>query len=604
MKKKVKSYLSMLLAGTLVFGCLTGCGQQNNEPSKTEQSETKQTTQDSETQVSTETDSVEGPITTEPITISILTGRQANTTNDAEDLWFFKYLEYWLAEQGYNVTLDVQQTLEADQQISLLLGSNTLPDLIWGLTLTPSNAVVYGQEEEMLLDWAPYINEKTMPNLWRELQSDMDALAASTCPDGGVYSLPNLGERTYGASNLTYGMNDRIFVNETWMEECGVSMPTNIDEFLNMLRAFKEQIQLDGEEEVIPLLSDYYFFEKFLWICLGYYGSTNGWNEQYGTEIAIKDGEVTLPAYNKEDYKTFIEIMKTCLDEGLISQDYFTMDSTTMAGLSKTGVNGVACGWTLSNIPDYHEWVSIPPFTIGDNDELAISVDPTYSLGKMWASADVEYPEVIALIVDYIYSPEGAYLYEYGPQEGKDPLNMLDGWYVNDEDQFMTKTVADGTYENFGWYITQFIHSMDSIGKLSLGKKVANEIAGIEITETPYVVKDVITGEDITVVMKKDYTDDSEASRWRLVNTKASEPYVTAIKIPTVYMSEEDSLAVADQRLIIENYIKAESAKFITGIRPLSELDDFNKELKDLGVEDYINTYREALSAYMDSYFK
>lgn len=600
MRKKVKSWLSMLLAGTMVMGCLAGCGQkeEKTQESKSEQSKTEQS------QASSSTEEKE-PAKSEPITISILTSRHENATNDAEDIWFFQYLEYWLAQQGYDVTIDVEQTLEADQQISLRLGTDTLPDLIWGIALTPANAVVYGQTEGMLLDWTPYINEETMPNFWTQVQNDMDALAASTLPNGAIYSVLNLGERTYGGNALCYGMNDRMFINEKWLKQCNLEMPTNIDQFLDMLRAFKNEIKLEGDQEVIPLLSNSNFFEKFLWIGLGYYGSYDAWKEIYGTEIAIKDGEITMGAYNKEDYRTFIEIMKTCYDEGLISKDYFTMDTTTKEGLSKSGVSGVDCDWTLGSVPDFHDWVGLSPFTIGDNDEVAISVSPSYGTGKLWASAKTEHPEVLALIVDYLYSPEGAMLYEAGPQEGQDPLGILDGWHINKEgNDITTKLVENGTYENMGLYITQFVHSVDSVGILPLAKSEYKRIAGIEVLDEPYVVKDVITGEDIVGKKKDPYTADTAAARWRTENSKASEPYVTAIRLPVTFMSEEDSLEAADKKIVLEEHIKAESAKFITGVRPLSEIDAFNEELKTMGIEDYINIYKEAYSSYMNSYFK
>jgi len=599
MRKNLKRWLSTFLAGILVMGCLAGCGPTNTNTS-TEENQTQQSGGDQTTQEAPETNPV-----SEPITISILTSRQSGATNDAEDIWFFRYLEYWLAQQGYDVTIKVEQTMEPEQQISLRLGTDTLPDLIWGITLTESNAVLYGQEDGMLLDWAPYVNEQTMPNLWNELQNNMDALVASTCPNGAVYTIPTLSERTYGGNTLTYGMNDRMFINEKWLKECDLDMPTNIDDFLDMLRAFKNEIKLEGDQEVIPLLSNANFFQKFLWVGLGYYGSTNGWSEIYGTEIAIKDGEITLGAYNKEDYRTFIEIMKTCYDEGLISKDYFTMDGTTKAALSKSGVSGVDCDWTLGNVPDFHDWVGLSPFAIGDNDQIAISVDPAYKTGMLWASADTEHPEVLALIVDYLYSAEGARLYQYGPQKGQDPLNMVDGWYLNAEGTDITTTLVEkGTYETMAEYLVGDIHSADSIGAMSLAKRELKKLAGLEVTDEPYTVKDVITGQEINGMVVDPYTADTAACRWRQENSKASEPYVTIIKLPAVYLSEEDSLEAADKKIVLEEHIKAESAKFITGERPLSEIDDFNDELKKMGIEDYINIYKEAYSAFMDSYFK
>lgn len=603
MKKKMKRYLSLLLACGLMTLSLAGCGQSNENQSSEKQTIEAQSQASSHadtTASSSETENVKQPVTTEPITISIMTKRHSNATNNAEDIWFFQYLEYWLGEQGYDVTIEVQQTTEPDQQISLMLGTDSLPDLVWGIELSTSNAVVYGAEESMILDWTPYINEETMPNLCRELESDPDALMANTCLDGAVYGIPFLNTRNYGSASLNYGVADRMYVNTKWLEECKLEIPTNIDEFLDMLRIFKSEITLESGDEVIPLLSLDNFFEKYLWMCLGYYGGTLA---KYGSSAVIKDGEVTFPVYT-EDYRTFIEIMKTCYEEGLISQDHFTMDKTTMRGFTKAGISGVVCDYTLANVPDFINWIEIPPFVIGDNDEIAISLNVTYRVGSLWASADTEYPEVLALIADYLYSPEGATFYLYGPQEGEDPLGVLDGWYLNEDGKVTTKLVEDGTFDSMELYARQYVRSWDEVGKPTLASFYVNELCGVDGDITEYKITDHITGEEIVGLKKDEYTHDDADGHWRLVSKDAVESFLTLIKLPQVYMTVEDALTVSELNTVLQEHVTSESAKFITGIRPISEIDKFFEELKSMGMEEYISLYKEAYSTYMDSVFK
>jgi hypothetical protein len=51
----------------------------------------------------------------------------------------------------------------------------------------------------------------------------------------------------------------------------------------------------------------------------------------------------------------------------------------------------------------------------------------------------------------------------------------------------------------------------------------------------------------------------------------------------------------------VKQWINQETAKFITGVRPLSEVDTFFNELKGFGVEEYIETYREAYKTFMEN---
>jgi len=78
---------------------------------------------------------------------------------------------------------------------------------------------------------------------------------------------------------------------------------------------------------------------------------------------------------------------------------------------------------------------------------------------------------------------------------------------------------------------------------------------------------------------------------------------ITTVKLPSVYMTEEEALEAVDLQTVIYDYVVAESAKFITGLRPLDEIDDFQEELKKLGVEKYVQMYRDAYKTYMDSVF-
>ena len=68
-------------------------------------------------------------------------------------------------------------------------------------------------------------------------------------------------------------------------------------------------------------------------------------------------------------------------------------------------------------------------------------------------------------------------------------------------------------------------------------------------------------------------------------------------------MSEDDALTASDLLSVLKNHIESETAKFVTGIRPLSELDAFMAELEALGVKEYIALYEEAYAPFMDSIY-
>lgn len=543
-------------------------------------------------------------LTTEPINISILTTRQSHAVTDVDSLWFFKYLEWWLKDQGYDATVTVQQTMEPAQQIPLLLGTDSLPDLIWGIALENNNAVTFGQADGIILDWAPYLNEETMPNMMRLFKNDPSALAASTCNDGGVYSLPYFVDRGWGQAAGNQCSYVKLFINTEWLKAVNMENPDTIEEFIDVLRAFKKEIKVEGQE-VIPAVSVGNLLEQYLWANLGYYSGAAG---KYGTNFCIKNGEVWYPAFS-EDYETFIKIMNTLYTEKLISEDHFTYDQTTVRGITKAGAAGVAGDYGMTNVPDYTQWTQMKAFPIGETTkEVYATVNPTYTVGKIWASASTKHPEVLAQLMDYVYSPEGSVLHYYGPQKGQDPLGILSGWYYDENGVIMSEESIKSAKEkgqdvdHLTWgtdYVYPTLYTVNTIDYT----RYAKVMAGLDSTLKTEIMKDAVTGQDVEIVWKVDYVPDNADGYLRHDAVNVWGDHITTVKLPAVYMTEDEALEAADLKIVLNDYVTAESAKFITGLRPLDEIDDFQEELKKLGADKYVQMYRDAYKTYMDSIF-
>lgn len=277
-----------------------------------------------------------------PVTLDIVVNRHPEALTAADEIWYFKYMEYWFEQQGYDVTINVQDS-NSKSQVNLMLDSNSMPDIVWGHSMSNAEVVRYGVEEGMLLDWTPYLTEELMPNLLAQYEKNPSMRAAETAPDGGIYGLPYITPYPY---STIPGMVNRMFVRQSWLQEVDLDMPTTEQEFLDMLRAFKS-VQRPGKR-TYPIISDDGFLEKYLWTCLGYYG-TDG--TRFGTEFMIKDGQVELPAYT-EDYRHFVTLMHTMYSEGLLPNDYFTMMDGQAEARINDGSTGVHGWFTLQYVGD------------------------------------------------------------------------------------------------------------------------------------------------------------------------------------------------------------------------------------------------------------
>ncbi len=532
----------------------------------------------------------------EKVTVSLLTTRNSTATNDIEDVWFFKYLA-----QKMNVDFELEQTLETDQRISLMFASDSVPDLVWGIRLSNNDVMVYGMQEGMLLNWKDLITPELMPNTYQAMQDYPDAFTASTAPDGNIYTLPMITGSSYYTNTGTFSAAIRMYINKDWMDACGITeIPTTLDEYLEVLRTFKEKDPMGLGENNIPLIGNQEKDKTFVWNALGFHGTAT---QAYGTSFDLKDNQLVLPCYT-EEAKEFITFYNTLYNEGLISPDYFTLDQTAARGLMASGVCGVLGDSTLTAIGDaWPSWVALSPLTSDVNDVAVAAFNPGYSVGQLYASAYTEHPEVLARIVDYMYSDEGALYYNYGPMKGtEETLGMVDGWYYDENNRITTDKVVNGEFTDISEYAYQYIKSYSSApGRFDHYSQTAAAMAGIEFPGKEMTIVDKLTGAEIPSLIMDVYTDDNNDGHWRITQSEAMIDHLTAVRLPDVYLTAEQNQRVADLSTVINDYVTAESAKFIVGTRPLSELDAYFEELKSLGIEEYIAIYQEAYAPFLET---
>lgn len=532
----------------------------------------------------------------EKVTVSLLTTRNSTATNDIEDVWFFKYLA-----QKMNVDFELEQTLETDQRISLMFASDSVPDLVWGIGLSNNDVMVYGVQEGMLLNWKDLITPELMPNTYQAMQDYPDAFTASTAPDGNIYTLPMITGSSYYANTGSFSAAIRMYINKDWMDACGITeIPTTLDEYLEVLRTFKEKDPMGLGENNIPLIGNQEKDKTFVWNALGFHGTAT---QAYGTSFDLKDNQLVLPCYT-EEAKEFITFYNTLYNEGLISPDYFTLDQTAARGLMASGVCGVLGDSTLAAIGDaWSSWIALSPLTSDVNDVAVAAFNPGYSVGQLYASAYTEHPEVLARIVDYMYSDEGALYYFYGPMKGtEETLGMVDGWYYDENNRITTDKVVNGEFTDISEYAYQYIKSYSSApGRFDHYSQTAAAMAGIEFPGKEMTIVDKLTGAEIPSLIMGVYTDDNNDGHWRITQSEAMIDHLTAVRLPDVYLTAEQNQRVADLSTVINDYVTAESAKFIVGTRPLSELDAYFEELKSLGIEEYIAIYQEAYAPFLET---
>lgn len=143
-------------------------------------------------------------------------------------------------ENRFGIKLDctVYEQEEWPTQLSLMMASDELPDLIIHASISQTDANSYGEEGYFLP-----INEylEYMPNLTAVMEEYPQYKAVITAPDGNIYGLPRLE----AGDGVEVGLANRQWIKQTWLDNLGLDYPETVEDFYNVLKAFKEEDAVD-----------------------------------------------------------------------------------------------------------------------------------------------------------------------------------------------------------------------------------------------------------------------------------------------------------------------------------------------------------------------
>ena len=546
----------------------------------------------------------------EKLTVTVASAVRSDSYKVPEETWFWVW-----SELATGIDFDVRQiTYEArEEQKNLMFASDNLPDVLLAMSLSTGDIMRYGVAEGQLLDLAPYITEETMPYLYQWFEKYPVMKATATTPDGAIYSLPftNLNSDYIGSQETNSYNQDwlrevypELPAQHTtreefyaWSEAAGKVLPKTVDEFVELLRAFKK-----NHPDSTPLAGVADENNPLSYI-LNAYGFLTESNNDYGAQVAIKDGEVVLPALH-EDFFPFLQTVKTLYDEGLIASDFFTADKLLVDSQIMDNKSGViAAGSIYGRLPlpeDYHKWDALWPLTSEYSETMQVKESSRYNVGGACLSAKLEgQDEKIKAILNYLdffYSELGCYYLWCGPINGSpDTLGMVRGFFYDlEKGAKVFPDVISGEYEN----------SIKFVCGIGFGNSSAFGNRSHSITDEKYSTMMIllqhlqgVPDEEINfVALAYDHGD----NYGRMCSEVRVLPSVVEGYPKIVYYSEDDQETIDEVILMLDPYIESEVAKFITGATELTE-ENFKKFVDGAevyGASDLIEIYQAAWEAY------
>lgn len=507
-----------------------------------------------------------------------------NETNGADmtNSWITAYIK---KHTGITLEWEMIPTSAKDEQLNLLMLGDDLPDILFAFNLGTSSMIRYGSAEKQLLDMAPYINEETMPALTYILSLYPEWKTAISTAEGSIYSLPRL----FGNTSLQ--TQNQGYINQAWLAQNGFEMPKTLDELNTVLYAFKA-----ANPKSTPLGGGAANYDPRSYIlnAFGFVNAAKG--NSLGLGPAVSDNKAVIPVM-EDKYFDFLKLMNQYYKDGIINEEFFTMTEDLIKAqfaAETTLYIGDRPTYFNTNDANYH---SVYPLTSKWNDAAKIQIPNSIVVGGIVVSAETEYPEAVMAMLDWWYTDEGGIYSWSGAMAGEDTLGMYEGWRWSDEAQnfFDPDTTSIENGGNGRW--NSFHKKCGSMANPFCNLRFGNRFAPLQYAQYtemgPVNMQQVLSDMEVTVV---------ENTTWDYItNLEANKPYLVEGWPSIVWMSDETSQEISYLSTSLSMYVESEVAKFITGARELNEEEwnAFQKGLKDLQIDDYLDIYKDIYSVYL-----
>jgi len=429
MKKRV---WALLLAAVLAFSVLAGCSNQGTAPVEAD-TQTPETTDtapatDSDTAAAADSEQTVFPLAE---TYDVSAFAFANTGEELD-----KTLTMQVMEQRTNVHWDITSASEAEleEKRNLSFNGGEYYDVYIKSGISAVEAFQYGSQG-IILPLNDLINEH-MPNL-KAILDEQDLWGQITSADGNIYALPQLNGEELAAP--------AVYINQKWLDNLNMSLPTTQEEFMDVLRAFVNDDpngngQADEYGIYCPAGAVEYTLPLF------------GVAMDYSTFSMYDNGTMTFVP-TSDAYHDFLAFWAKAYSEKLVNQDCFTASWDDLNAIGATSD-------TLGTIPTYgayqhvgterdEEYVGLVPF----NGAHTMPAGNGLAYGALCITDKCTDPALICEWADYFYSEEGAILGRMGV-EGETYTVDADGMYSwkTDGDWGSDITTIRNTAAMFGWY--------------------------------------------------------------------------------------------------------------------------------------------------------
>ena len=487
------------------------------------------------------------------------------------------YQHYWKEMKSLQkiqeitgINIDFQVAINYDAYLPMMT-AKTYPQI-----LTAKNNERYaGRLAAMYSDGVSVsLNEymdEYMPN-FKAIVEENPQIGRDLRLDDGTYSyltrIYDTNDDKQRALTSTYG----LAIRKDWLDNVGMDIPENMEEWYRVLKAFKTQDPNgNGEADEEPYIACSSGWKYFL--------PAYGIDDDPSIMVNNEGKEYVVFGYTTENYKAYLTEMNKWYTENLL---YYMFDKVSLEN-QRDRINGNFAGAWKGAIDHMEEDVVDSNINIlrekSPDAKIAAVPWPKTPDGKRWCFSDISsvhrdttvitsnaekdgVAEACAYLLDYMLSEEGSTLLTWG--------------------------IEGESYEVVGGE-KQLMAGMDEMVDFH-GKKITTISLYADPTTIAFPTRGDIVADFILSQKSPEYVE--ACMTWAKGDTSYKVQQTCQL---TVAMQEEVS-TIEDE---MKNYMTKMRQRFVTGRVPLTNYDSYVEQARLLGSETYTQIWQEAYDAYL-----
>ena len=344
------------------------------------------------------------PVVNEPVTIHVFGSRNSNQPEDFNE---YELVQDWEKTTGVHIEWELVDDSVYAEKLALKLASGDYPEIIMN-GVSSTDLTRYGAEGVFIP--LEDLMDKYCPQLQTAFEQVPAMKGAVTMPDGHIYSFPTTGLGPW------MGLNRIGAINTDWLEALGLEMPTTLDEFEQVLIAFRDgDPNGNGEADEIPLswrgaLNSNLSANGGWGMGLNWLADSFGIPDPTTHFDLAEDGKTVRFVPVTEEWKEFIIWLNKLYNEGLLDPTGFSQDGDQYKAklTADPPIVGVCSCWELgddmADYSAYDHYDYLDPMAGLDGSPATPYYSPyDYGKGYWVVTSACEHPEVAVRVIDYVY---------------------------------------------------------------------------------------------------------------------------------------------------------------------------------------------------------